>query len=100
MRDLKVFRQRNNFFMGREGVITVRDLIKWGKRDVGRVEDLAIEGYVLLAERLRNGKKKKKLKGREKGESQLYNYLFYFFRLREGVCKKDNRITLQGDSKD
>ena len=36
MRDLKVFRQRNNFFMGREGVITVRDLIKWGKRDVGR----------------------------------------------------------------
>lgn len=58
MRDLKVFRQRNNFFMGREGVITVRDLIKWGRRDVGRVEDLAIEGYVLLAERLRNGNKK------------------------------------------
>jgi midasin len=62
MRDLKVFRQRNNFFVGREGVITVRDLIKWGKREVTRAEELAIEGYLLLAERLRNGKKKRYLK--------------------------------------
>jgi len=33
MKDLKVFRQRNNFFIGKEGVITIRDLLKWG---VGR----------------------------------------------------------------
>jgi len=28
-KDLKIFRQQSNFFMGKEGVVTVRDLIKW-----------------------------------------------------------------------
>ena len=40
--------------MGKEGVVTVRDLIKWGKRDITTKEDLAMEGYCLLAERLRS----------------------------------------------
>ena len=54
MRDLKVFRQRSNFFIGKEGVITIRDLLKWGGRKPSTYEDLALEGYCLLAERLRN----------------------------------------------
>ena len=54
MKDLKVFRQRNNFFIGKEGVITIRDLLKWGGRRPASWEDLALEGYCLLAERLRN----------------------------------------------
>lgn len=40
--------------MGKEGVITVRDLLKWGKRDISSLEDLAKEGYCVLAERMRN----------------------------------------------
>ena len=31
----------------------MRDLIKWGNRPVSSLEDLAMEGYCLLAERLR-----------------------------------------------
>ena len=53
-KDLKVFRQQSNFFMGKEGVVTVRDLIKWANRNITTKEDLAYEGYFLLAERLRS----------------------------------------------
>jgi hypothetical protein len=31
--------------MGKEGVVTVRDLIKWSKRGITTKEDLAYEGY-------------------------------------------------------
>ncbi len=54
MKDLKIYRQRNDFFSGKEGVITVRDLLKWSKRSVTTLEELAMEGYCLLAEKLRN----------------------------------------------
>ena len=40
--------------MGKEGVITVRDLLKWGKRDISSLEDLAKEGYCILGERIRH----------------------------------------------
>ena len=53
LKDLKVYRQRSNFFTGKEGVVTVRDLIKWGQRSVKSLEELAQEGYSILAERLR-----------------------------------------------
>lgn len=54
LKDLKIFRQRSNFFGGKEGVVTVRDLIKWGQREVENLEQLGLEGYCLLAERLRS----------------------------------------------
>ncbi len=44
--------------MGKHGVITTRDLIKWGKRNLNSVEDIACEGYMLLAEKLRNDDEK------------------------------------------
>lgn len=53
LKDLRLFRQRNNFFLGKESSITIRDLIKWGNRPVLTVDELAMEGYCLLAERLR-----------------------------------------------
>ena len=31
----------------------MRDLIKWGKRPISTIEDLAYEGYFVLAEKLR-----------------------------------------------
>lgn len=39
-------------------MITVRDLIKWGNREVSSLEDLAMEGYCLLAERLRTSEER------------------------------------------
>ena len=44
--------------MGKEGVVTVRDLIKWAQRNITTKEDLAYEGYFLLAERLRNSEER------------------------------------------
>lgn len=62
LKDLKVFRQRSNFFLGKEGVITVRDLIKWGQREVENLEQLGMEGYCILAERLRSEEERKYIK--------------------------------------
>lgn len=36
----------------------MRDLIKWGNREVACLEDLAMEGYCLLAERLRTAEER------------------------------------------
>ena len=58
LKELKVYRQRSNFFVGREGVVTMRDLIKWGSREIATIEDLGIEGYCLLAERLRSSEER------------------------------------------
>ena len=54
MKDLQLQRQTNKFFQAKESAITVRDLIKWAKRPHGSQEELAMEGYCLLAERLRS----------------------------------------------
>ncbi len=48
--------------MGKEGVITVRDLLKWGKRDILSLEDLAKEGYCILGERIRHDEDKQIVK--------------------------------------
>ena len=53
MKELQIRRQTNNFFMGKEAAITVRDLIKWAKRPFVSSQELAVEGYCILAERLR-----------------------------------------------
>lgn len=55
MKDLQLQRQTNKFFQGKDSSITVRDLIKWAKRPHTSQEELAMEGYCLLAERLRSG---------------------------------------------
>jgi midasin len=54
MKDLQVMRSSQNIFAGKESVITIRDLLKWGAREIDSKEDLALQGYCLLAERLRN----------------------------------------------
>ena len=36
-------------------MITMRDLLKWGSRSIHTYQELAYEGYSLLAERLRTG---------------------------------------------
>ena len=46
--------QLSNVFAGRHGFITPRDLFKWAERGAVGYEELACNGYLLLAERLRS----------------------------------------------
>ena len=53
-KELQLIRSQEKIFMKNEGFITIRDLIKWGNRDINSYEKLGIEGYILLAEKLSN----------------------------------------------
>ncbi|CAJ1950871.1 unnamed protein product [Sphenostylis stenocarpa] len=57
MKDLRLHRQSSRVFAGKHGFITPRDLFRWADRfqKFGNTyEDLAKDGYYLLAERLRD----------------------------------------------
>ncbi|KAK4741715.1 hypothetical protein SAY87_025303 [Trapa incisa] len=74
MKDLQLCRQNSNVFAGKHGYITPRDLFRWANRvkkssnqGVNSImkhphEDLAKEGYYLLAERLRDDNEKSMVK--------------------------------------
>ncbi|KAL2899651.1 Midasin [Bienertia sinuspersici] len=58
MKELQLRRQKSKVFAGKHGFITPRDLFRWANRfsKFGTsYEDLAKDGYFLLAERLRDG---------------------------------------------
>lgn len=50
---LRVRRRKSGVFLGKDGFITPRDLLRWANRNATSKSDLALEGYMLLAERLR-----------------------------------------------
>ncbi|XP_029127909.1 midasin [Cajanus cajan] len=57
MKDLRLHRQSSRVFAGKHGFITPRDLFRWAdryQRFGNSYEDLAKDGYFLLAERLRS----------------------------------------------
>jgi midasin len=77
MKDLQINRQgTGNVFGGKQGYITLRytrnillfitctkitlrrDLFRWAERHPQNLEELAVEGYMLLAERLRRDQDK------------------------------------------
>ena len=58
MSSLRKRRNKSSVFMGKDGLITPRDLLRWAERKVNTKLELAIEGYMLLAERLRNDDEK------------------------------------------
>ncbi|KQJ96949.1 midasin [Brachypodium distachyon] len=62
MKDLQMHRQNSRVFAGRHGFITPRDLFRWANRyrtfEGKSYEDLAKDGYLLLAERLRDDSEK------------------------------------------
>ncbi|OVA06149.1 von Willebrand factor [Macleaya cordata] len=61
MKDLQLHRQSSKVFAGKHGFITPRDLFRWADRFriFGKsYEDLAKDGYFLLAERLRDESEK------------------------------------------
>lgn len=62
MKELQLHRQSTKIFAGKHGFITPRDLFRWANRlrEFGKsYEDLALDGYYLMAERLRNNDEKK-----------------------------------------
>ena len=66
LKQLRLYRSSSNVLAGKESVITVRDLLKWAHRLIacGRmdIKTVALEGYLLLAERSRNITDKKHIK--------------------------------------
>jgi midasin len=62
MKDLQTHRQNSRVFAGKHGFITPRDLFRWASRyrtfEGKSYEELAKDGYLLLAERLRDDNEK------------------------------------------
>eukprot|EP01022_Parablepharisma_sp_SALTPOND_P017058 TRINITY_DN2645_c0_g1_i1.p1 TRINITY_DN2645_c0_g1~~TRINITY_DN2645_c0_g1_i1.p1 ORF type:complete len:5413 (+),score=668.55 TRINITY_DN2645_c0_g1_i1:2932-19170(+) len=58
MEELQLNRRETDILSGKQSFMTVRDLIKWATRPIVTVEDIAYEGYILLAERLRSAGEK------------------------------------------
>jgi midasin len=60
MENLQIYRSTSNLFSGKDSIITVRDLIKWAQRMQKCTSttnfEVAMEGYLVLAERARNCK--------------------------------------------
>lgn len=53
MNGLRHRRSKSGVFLGKDGLITPRDLLRWAERKATSKLQLAQEGYMLLAERLR-----------------------------------------------
>ena len=53
MSALRQRRSKSGVFRGKDGLITPRDLLRWAERGAATKSDLAMEGYMLLVERLR-----------------------------------------------
>ncbi|CZR69956.1 related to midasin (AAA ATPase) [Phialocephala subalpina] len=53
-KELSTLRQTNRLFEQKDSFATLRDLFRWALRDADNREQLAANGYMLLAERVRN----------------------------------------------
>lgn len=51
---LRTQRSKCNLFLGENSFITPRDLLRWAERESSSKQELAEQGYMLLAERLRS----------------------------------------------
>ena len=58
MQELQIHRQKSALFQGKYGSVTTRDLIKWGRRAPNSSIEVAAEGYMILAEKLRSQEEK------------------------------------------
>ncbi|KAI2789206.1 Midasin [Penicillium oxalicum] len=61
-RRLSLLRQSNRLFEQKNSFATLRDLFRWALRDADDREQLAVNGYMLLAERVRNPQEKAAVK--------------------------------------
>ncbi|CAM9144992.1 unnamed protein product, partial [Ectocarpus sp. 8 AP-2014] len=58
LHELQAQRQSSRLFLGKHGAISPRDLLRWAGRKPQGKQQLAEEGYMLLAERLRSAEEK------------------------------------------
>lgn len=58
MSALRQRRSQSGVFRGKDGLITPRDLLRWAERGGSSKSAIAMEGYMLLAERLRSDEEK------------------------------------------
>jgi midasin len=58
MDSLRQRRSKSGVFLGKDGLITPRDLLRWAERRAPSKLDLAQDGYMLLAERLRTAEER------------------------------------------
>jgi midasin len=58
MSALRQRRSQSGVFRGKDGLITPRDLLRWAERGGSSKTAIAMEGYMLLAERLRTDEEK------------------------------------------
>ncbi len=61
-KELSIIRQSGRLFEQRNSFATLRDLFRWASRDADDREQLAINGFLLLAERVRNGNERSAVK--------------------------------------
>jgi len=59
---LRQRRSKSGVFRGKDGLITPRDLLRWAERRASSKVELAIEGFMLLGERLRDEDEKQIVK--------------------------------------
>lgn len=69
MTSLRLRRSKTGVFLGKDGLITPRDLLRWAERESDSKIDLAHHGFMLLGERLRSSEEKKLV--REEIERQI-----------------------------
>lgn len=61
-KDLQKIRSSEKVFSRKEGFMTIRDLIKWGSRQINDYIDLAYEGFFVIAEKIRSEEEKLTIK--------------------------------------
>ena len=62
-RKLSLLRQANRLFEQKNSFATLRDLFRWALREADDREQLAVNGFMLLAERVRNPQERAAVKG-------------------------------------
>ncbi|WVZ15742.1 hypothetical protein V8G54_013308, partial [Vigna mungo] len=91
MKDLRLHRQSSRVFAGKHGFITPRDLFRWADRAQrfgNSNEDLAKDGYYLLAERLRD----------EDEKSVVQEILEKYFRVKLNIKSLYEQISCRDNS--
>ena len=92
-RQLSIQRQSTRLFEEKNSFATLRDLFRWAMRDAVGYEELAANGYMLLAERVRKEDEKKSSKTIEKVMKVKLDMDAYYRSLEiEGIFNSDSTI--------
>jgi len=98
-KDLQQVRSSEKVFSRKEGFMTIRDLIKWGSRFINEIEDLAYEGYFVIAEKIRSEEEKSIIKKiiekhvfKNKKHLDLEKYYINYCKKHFSICFDEEEI--------